>query len=153
MARQSKKTPSSSLQRSPLHLLHRVEQCAGAVFLAELGEADLTARQYAVLLTVAEHQGMSQTQIVEQTGIDRSTIADIVRRLLNKKLLQRKRTAEDARAYAVKLTERGKSILKSVTPRVRRVDDKILAALPASKQKRFAADLALVVDAMTAQKE
>ncbi|MFZ1102753.1 MAG: helix-turn-helix domain-containing protein, partial [Hyphomicrobiaceae bacterium] len=42
---------------------------------------------------------------MNRTGIDRSTLADIVRRLTRKGLLQRCRTNEDARAYAVRLTD------------------------------------------------
>ena len=63
------------LGRSPVHLLHRAEQCAEELFQAEIGDADLTARQLAVLTTVAENEGLSQTGIVERTGIDRSTLA------------------------------------------------------------------------------
>ena len=58
------------LGRSPVHLLHRAGQCAEELFQAEIGEADLTARQLAVLNTVAENEGLSQTGIVERTGID-----------------------------------------------------------------------------------
>ncbi len=97
------------LARSPVHLLHRVGQCAEELFQAEIGDADLTARQLAVLTAVAQEEGLSQTGIVERTGIDRSTLADIVPRLSKKGLLQRRRTREDARAYAVKLTDEGGS--------------------------------------------
>ena len=86
------------LERSPLHLLHRAGQCAAEVFQAELGGGDLTPRQFAVLVTVSQNEGLSQTHLVERTGIDRSTLADIVRRMLKKGLLQRRRTKEDARA-------------------------------------------------------
>ena len=84
------------LGRSPLHMLHRAGQCAGEVFHAEMQDGDLTPRQYAVLLTVASNEGISQTGLVDKTGIDRSTLADIVRRMLKKGLLQRRRTKEDA---------------------------------------------------------
>jgi DNA-binding MarR family transcriptional regulator len=49
------------------------------------------------------NEGLSQTGIVARTGIDRSTLADLVRRLQRKGLLQRRRTKDDARAYAVKM--------------------------------------------------
>jgi hypothetical protein len=60
-----------SLGRSAVHVLHRAGQCAEELFQAEIGDVDLTAR-LAVLNTVAENEGLSQTGIVERTGIDRS---------------------------------------------------------------------------------
>ena len=87
------------------------------------GDGDLTPRQYAVLVTVSQNEGFSQTHLVEKTGIDRSTLADIVRRMLKKGLLQRRRTKEDARAYAVKLTDEGWQVLKAADPLAKRVDD------------------------------
>ena len=142
MARDS---ASSRLERSPLHLLHRAGQCAAEIFQTELGSGDLTPRQFAVLVTVSQNEGLSQTHLVERTGIDRSTLADIVRRMLKKGLLQRRRTREDARAYAVKLTEEGSRVLKSAEPLARRVDERILSGLPAGQRDRMMQDLNAIV--------
>lgn len=115
-----------------------------------MGAADLTPRQYAVLVTVSLWEGLSQTELVEKTGIDRSTLADIVRRMLKKGFLQRRRTKEDARAYAVKLTEEGWNALKAADPLVKRVDDKILSTLPNPQQRdRFLEDLNTIVNALS----
>jgi DNA-binding MarR family transcriptional regulator len=121
------------LGRSPVHLLHRAGQCAEELFQAEVGDADLTARQLAVLNTVAANEGLSQTGIVERTGIDRSTMADIVQRLTKKGLLQRRRTKQDARAYAVKLTDEGEKLLRRVGPLVKKVDQRVLQAMGGGK--------------------
>jgi MarR family transcriptional regulator, temperature-dependent positive regulator of motility len=144
----ARETFSLRLDHSPIHLLHRAGQCAGDVFQAEMGLGDLTPRQYAILLTVAQNEGLSQTHLVEKTGIDRSTLADIVRRLLKKGLLQRRRTKDDARAYAVKLTEEGSRVLKSAEPMARKVDDRILSALPGQQRERFVQDLNTIVRAL-----
>ena len=136
------------LERSPIHLLHRAGQCASDVFQGEMGAGDLTPRQYAVLVAVSQNEGSSQTNLVERTGVDRSTLADIVRRMLKKGLLQRRRTKDDARAYAVKLTDEGWRILKAADPLARRVDEKILAALPGQQRERFLQDLTLIVEAL-----
>ncbi len=143
-----KETPGARLDRSPIHLLHRAGQCAGDIFQAELGDKDLTPRQFAVLVTVSQNEGLSQTHLVERTGIDRSTLADIVRRMLKKGLLQRRRTKEDARAYAVKLTEEGWRILRAAEPMARRVDDRILAVLNGAQRDRFVQDLNTIVEAL-----
>jgi len=139
---------ANQLDSSPIHLLHRAGQCAADIFQLEMGLDDLTPRQYAVLLTVSQNEGLSQTQLVEKTGIDRSTLADIVRRMLKKGLLSRRRTREDARAYAVKLTDEGWKALRSADPVSRRVDDRILSALPAAQRERFLADLGTIVTAL-----
>jgi DNA-binding MarR family transcriptional regulator len=139
---------ASRLERSPIHLLHRAGQCASDIFAAEMGDGELTPRQYAVLLTVAQNEGLSQTDLVERTGVDRSTLADIVRRMLKKGLLQRRRTKDDARAYAVKLTEEGWRKLRGAEPAVRRVDDKILSMLPARQREQFLTDLMNIIQAL-----
>ncbi len=140
----------SRLDRSPTHLLHRAGQCAGDVFLGEMGGSDLTPRQYAVLVTVSLNEGLSQTNLVERTGIDRSTLADVVRRMLKKGLLQRRRTKDDARAYAVKLTDEGWRALKASDPIAKRVDERLLAPLPPASRERFMADLNTIVQAISA---
>lgn len=137
-----------NLAKSPLHLLHRAGQRAGDIFQAEMATGDLTPRQYAVLVTVAQNEGLSQTNLVEKTGIDRSTLADIIRRMLKKGLIQRKRTKEDARAYAVKLTDHGRQILSAAEPLAQRVDERVLSVLPGAQRDQFLADLSLIIEAL-----
>lgn len=140
---------AASLDRSPIHLLHRAGQCAGDIFQSKLGMTDLTPRQFAVLVTVSQNEGLSQTQLVDKTGIDRSTLADIVRRMLKKNLLQRRRTREDARAYAVRLTDEGRRVLKLVEPNALEVDAAVLAALPSAERERFLDNLNAIVEALS----
>jgi DNA-binding MarR family transcriptional regulator len=150
MARDTtKQNNNGRLEQSPLHLLHRAEQCASEYFLNVASEGDITPRQYAVLTTIASHEGLSQTHLVERTGIDRSTVADITRRLLKRGLVQRRRTREDARAYAVKLTDAGWRALKSTEPMVKSVDEKILSVLPSNQRERFLEDLSAIVAALS----
>jgi MarR family transcriptional regulator, temperature-dependent positive regulator of motility len=131
----------SWLDRSPTHLLHRVAQCATEVFDAQAKNHDFTARQVAVLTTVGQNEGLSQTDIVAGTGIDRSTVADLVRRLKRKGLLERRRIKDDMRTYAVKLTDEGRRALFTIEPLAKKVDELILAALPAKDRQSFMASL------------
>ncbi len=144
----AKDKSSERLEKSPIHLLHRAGQCAGDIFQNEMDERGLTPRQFAVLHTVSQNEGLSQTRLVEKTGIDRSTLADIIRRMLKKGLLQRRRTKEDARAYAVKLSEEGWKALKAADPIARKVDDKLLGVLTAQERNRFLQDLNKIVSTL-----
>lgn len=122
---------------SALHLLHRAGQCADELFAAQIGGSDITPRQFAVLMAVSEIKEPSQTALVHRTGIDRSTLADIVRRLVERGLLQRRRTRRDARMYAVRLTEKGEMALQKATPAARHTDERLLSALPQREREVF----------------
>jgi hypothetical protein len=91
---------------SPLHLLQRVSQRADGLFSRNVRDADLTPRQFAVLQAVADNNGLSQTDIMAATGIDRSSTAELVRRLVTNGSLQRRRKRSDARIYVVRTPER-----------------------------------------------
>ena len=128
----------SVLEDSPSHLLHRVLQIALDIYNAEAGENALTQRQYALLHALdGATEGMTQTELVHATGIDRSTLADLVARMLSKKLLARERSSTDARANLVRLDAAGKKALDDMQPRVLAADEKILSLLSAPKRDSF----------------
>jgi DNA-binding MarR family transcriptional regulator len=118
-----------AIDRSIIHLLHRAGQRASEIFALETRAFDLTARQYAVITTVAQHEGLSQTDLVRLTGIDRSTLADVVQRLLKRGVIQRKRTVQDGRTYAVSLSAEGRKLLEAIKPHARRADRAVLSSL------------------------
>jgi DNA-binding MarR family transcriptional regulator len=136
------------LNRSAMHLLHRAGQCAAELFASEARQNGLTPRQFAVLMAVAEEEGLTQTDLVGRTGIDRSTLADIVGRLLARGFIQRRRAKEDARAYAIKLTAQGMKALREVQPVAQAADARLLAKLPPSKRQDFLDSLSLIVAAL-----
>ncbi len=128
---------SKTLERSPSHLLHRALQVALDIYAEEIGPDALTQRQYAVLSAVSAHEGLTQTDLVRTTGIDRSTLADLVARMIGKGLLARERSATDARANTVRLTDEGREALSIAAPRVEAADERILKLLPARKRDAF----------------
>jgi DNA-binding MarR family transcriptional regulator len=119
----------STIDRSIIHLLHRASQRATEIFALETRTFDITARQYAVLTAVAQHEGLSQTDLVRLTGIDRSTLADVVQRLLKRGIIEREKTTEDGRTYAVTLSAHGHELLEAIKPHARRADRTVLSCL------------------------
>lgn len=137
---------NTTLDASPVHLLHRAGQRAAEMFDAAVGGKGLTPRQYAILLALSENEGVSQTDLVERTGIDRSTLADVVRRMIKKGLVLRRRTKEDQRAYAVRLSEKGKQALQETVAAANAADQRVLGSLAADKRKQFLDSLAAVAN-------
>jgi DNA-binding MarR family transcriptional regulator len=123
------------LARSPYHLLKRAAQYAAHVYMGEVGKSGLTQRQLTVLLAVDQHDGVSQTALVKMTGIDRSTLADLVARLLAQGYVQRRRSKEDGRTNAVRITAAGKKMLKTAQPGFEEVDKQLLSIVPPSERK------------------
>jgi DNA-binding MarR family transcriptional regulator len=136
---------NNPLNRSATHLLHRAGQRAADIFADETRVGGLTPRQFAVLTAVSQQEGLTQTDLVERTGIDRSTLADIVARLLGRGLIQRRRAKDDARAYAIKLSAQGAKALREAQPAAAAADSKLLANLPPAKRQDFLESLNLIV--------
>ncbi len=139
------RSPDLDLMSSALHLLHRAGQRADELFTSTMRDNELTPRQFAVLKAVASAENPSQTLLVQQTGIDRSTIADIVRRLIKKGLLQRRRTTHDARMYAVKLTATGRDVLEEAEPAAKTTEEQLLGVLPERQRNAMIDALSTIV--------
>jgi DNA-binding MarR family transcriptional regulator len=102
----------TSFQR--LGEVHRVEQLVNELWVAKaqaLGVKETTLRQALVMAIIGEGQRKampcSQTDVVEASGIDRTTVASIMRRLAQRKLIARRRRRFDQRAYDLTITGQG----------------------------------------------
>lgn len=126
-----------ALDQSPSHLMHRALQLALDIYNESMGPDGLTQRQFAVLEAVDATPGLTQSDLVKATGIDRSTLADLVARMTTKGLLERERSTLDARAMAVHLSEAGRQALIETRPKVAVVDKRILSLLPKNKRDSF----------------
>ena len=137
-----------ALQQSPGHLLRRAQQYADDLYKNHVGKDGPTARQFTVLHTVSQEEGLSQTDLVRKTGIDRSTLADMIARLTKKGYLARSRTKDDARANSVKLTAQGRKVLNGASNKVMKAEEEALSMLPKTQQASFMKNLKAYADAL-----
>jgi DNA-binding MarR family transcriptional regulator len=140
------KRPDPRLDHMPGHLLRRCQQRAVDLFAAELGEDGPTPRQFALLLCIQQNPGATQIELVRQSGIDRSTLAEMLRRLLERGLVARQRTDGDKRANALRLTAAGEAMLARAAPAVVAVQGRILAPIPRGQRKMLIALLRRIAD-------
>lgn len=140
MARATTDAPESEAFRladSPSHLLHRAEQLASDRFTILVGEGVITLRQFAVLAAISENPGVSQADLVRITGVDRSTLADMLARMDRREWITRAGSPTDKRANAVRLAAAGEQMLQNATRNAKAADAAILDALPRAKRKTF----------------
>ena len=133
----AKQTDPRVLARSPCHLLKRASQYAASVYMDQVGRTGLTQRQFAVLMGAEKNEGASQTELVRVTGIDRSTLADLVARLMAQGYLQARRGRDDGRTNAVRLTAAGRRALRAAEPGAGEADKQVIAAVPPKLRKGF----------------
>src|SRR5438874_4264175 len=133
------------LSQAPSHLLRRCVQYANDLFSRESSASDLTKQQFTVLAAVEQNEGISQTYLVGLTGIDRSTLAEMIRRMIDKGLLDRERTEADQRANAVRIAMAGRKALRGARTASDRVERTLLASLNATDRARFLKMLSTVV--------
>lgn len=136
------------LKKSPGHLLRRAQQHAHDLHSTAVGPDGPTPRQFEVLHVVSKNDGLSQTDLVDATGIDRSTLADMIARMLKKGLLSRSRTKEDARANAVSITASGRRVLSGAAAGVAKADAGALSVLPKGHQAAFMKALVAYAEAL-----
>jgi DNA-binding MarR family transcriptional regulator len=124
------------------HLLHMAGQRGDNLFASQ--NSPVTPRQYVVLAMLEGRRGTSQTDIVHTTGIDRSTVADLVKRLVAAGYVQRRRSKTDARAYVVRLTDTGREVLGANRRVAIETDERLFAPVVASHRPRFLEELSRV---------
>jgi DNA-binding MarR family transcriptional regulator len=134
------------LSESPSHLLRRTEQFASDIFMKAGGDG-VTLRQTVLLAAIAESEGASQSDLVRATGIDRSTLAEMMARMEKKGFIARQAARDDGRAKSVKLTASGRAKLAETLPAVREVDAQLIEALPRNKRLSFRVTLSALAAA------
>ncbi len=134
---QRKANGSFALSESPSHLLKRCTQYFGDLYAHETGSNELTKQQFTLLAALEHNEGVSQTALVDITGIDRSTLAEMVRRMLERGLLSRERTEEDQRANSVAISQSGRKALRAARTASERAEKALLDALPPAERPKF----------------
>lgn len=79
-------------------------------------------------LSNQNEQGPSQNQVAEFTQIDKMMMSDLVKTLLDKKLIERFRQLSDKRAYSLNLTDKGHQLTLKAIPLVEGVDTRFFKA-------------------------
>ena len=132
------------LRHAPGHLIRRAQQRAVDLFVDEVGEDGPTPRQFAVLLNVHQNDGINQTDLVRLSGIDRSTLTEILRRLVERGWITRRRMESDQRTNALSTTAAGDDVLIGAFDAMVRAQERILEPVPPHRREEAINLLALL---------
>lgn len=117
------------LLNAPGHLLRRNHQRSYEIFMRHVGD-DVTRQQVALLIALMQQPGASQNELVAATAIDKSTLKEMLGRMIERGWVARRRDPEDNRAWTMKITAEGKRLLAERMEGVRAAQAEILEPLP-----------------------
>ncbi|MDH6532582.1 DNA-binding MarR family transcriptional regulator [Aurantimicrobium minutum] len=110
-------------------LLIRRAQQAHMFHWQRIVSSEISSPQFGVLSSLKVSPGLSQADLCAELDLDRSTIADIVQRLVDRGLISRERHAEDKRRYCLFLTRQGTTEYEALLPRVSELDAELTSKL------------------------
>ncbi len=120
--------PDQEPQRHTGYLIRRAQQAHVATW-ARMVSAEITSVQYSILVILDRLGEASQRKLCDEVDLDRSTIADLVRRMERRGLVARKRDQDDARRNTVTLTELGLAERRRLGPLVAAADRELTSPL------------------------
>jgi DNA-binding MarR family transcriptional regulator len=138
------------LWRRPGFLVRRLHQIHSALFFEECSAFEITPVQYGVLSTLSLNPDIDQASLAQEVGIDRSNVADVLARLAQRRLVQRRRSEADRRAVLARLTPEGERIAHAMHGAMKRAQERLLDPLDAAEREQFLALLLRLVDANNA---
>jgi DNA-binding MarR family transcriptional regulator len=134
----------------PGYLVRRLNQIHYALFAEECREFGVTPVQYGLLTALFIRGELDQVSLAEELGIDRTNVAEVLKRLAVRGLVRRQPNPADRRARLAALTPRGQKLTGGMYAAMQRAQDRFLAPLTPVERDAFMAMLVRLIDANNA---
>jgi len=121
------------LLRHTGHLLRRAQQLHQVVWTRDVS-TEISSVQFGALVVLARRPDASQRELGRALDLDRSTIADLVKRMTRHGLIDCEQDEADRRRHVLRLTPHGRTVLKTLRPRVDAIEPALTGALSAAER-------------------
>jgi DNA-binding MarR family transcriptional regulator len=128
------------------HLLRCASNIAATSFYDTADSADITPRQFSVLLTLRNYGPLTQSQLSSRTRIDSSTINEMTPRMIKRGLITSGRSKIDKRASELRLSDDGAKTLDALIPLASTSQDAVLELLPREYRRIFIHCLQVILE-------
>lgn len=126
-------------------LIRRAQQRHVAIWQAEVS-TEMTSVQFAALTVVKSTGPISQRELGDALDVDRSTVADLVSRLVRNGMLSRSGDPSDGRRYVLALTPAGEQAIAELWPKVASAQLTLAADITPTEAHQLKSLLQRVVD-------
>ncbi len=134
------------LWKRPGYLIRRLHQIHYAIFFEECADFGITPVQYGLLTVLSTNPNSDQVALAHLVGIDRTNVADVLRRLERRGLISRTTAPTDRRMLLACLTREGERLVEAMHPAMARAQERLLEALGKRERETFVMTLMLLLE-------
>ncbi len=107
------------------------------LFAEECRDFDITPMQFAILTVLYSGRALDQITLSTAVGIDRTSGADVIKRLYRRGLVERVPSTEDRRAKLVHITKQGQALVRAMQPNMERAQERFIRPLSPAERAMF----------------
>ncbi len=125
------------LESRAVFLLSQIGHYVATTFSERLEPLKIQPRHFAVLNGLTTNDGATQQHLADKLAIHRNVMVGLVDDLERHGFAKREPHPGDRRAHAVRLTARGRTVLKSANAIANTLESEVTKALPAAERPKF----------------
>jgi DNA-binding MarR family transcriptional regulator len=118
-------------------LLRLLEARYNELYQNLTGQADITPRQFGVLIALYQLGPLMPSVLSERISCDRNTLSEMLKRMTARKLISKRSNSQDRRSIQVQITAEGERALLAVVPAAAELQDTMLAPLRKEDRAHF----------------
>jgi DNA-binding MarR family transcriptional regulator len=109
--------------------LRRASAAVGNDFACALDGTGIRQVLFGILAIIKANPGINQGAVGRALGIQRANMVSLINELVDRALVDRKRSVEDRRAFSLTLSAEGAAMLEECVGRINAHEDRLLADL------------------------
>lgn len=117
-----------------ISILHRKAQIHWTQILKDVG---ISAAEYPILICLNYQDGITQEEITERLGIDKSAVTRVIQSLYEKGMVERKKDKIDRRCNRIYLTEEGKKTKEPIEQTKKEWSDTLMKGMTEEEKILF----------------
>lgn len=127
--------PKTDYADSLAFLLSQIGARSAQMFAARLEPIGITPRAFAVLSNLSAGAQQNQQQLADALGLHRNNMVALIDEMEAAGLVRRHRSETDRRAFEVRPTARGRSVVARASRMIRELDEEIARGLSDPERK------------------
>jgi DNA-binding MarR family transcriptional regulator len=133
--------------RRPGFLIRRLHQIGAALFYDLCQSESITPLQVGLLTALSMNPWLDQKAIGRELSLDRTTTAEVLKRLREKGLVETRVNPDDRRSRLSVITKKGMKLISELQESIHRSQELLLEPLPPQERVVFMKLLSQLVDA------